>query len=140
MLTQNNIKLCDFGFAVRKDEKRKTYCGTPDYMSPEILLSSHYDESVDVWCLGVLAYELVAGIPPFQEKEGEMSTENKILKLKYETPPGFSKELKDFVHRILQPDPKARMKFKEALSHAWILNNVDINKENLQLNQQCKDS
>ncbi len=59
-------KLCDFGWATYcGNDRRKTYCGTFDYAAPEILEGSEYDITVDLWCLGVLAYELVVGKAPF---------------------------------------------------------------------------
>lgn len=59
-------KLCDFGWAaICTEERRKTYCGTFDYVAPEILEGTEYDMSVDLWCLGVLAFELLAGKAPF---------------------------------------------------------------------------
>jgi serine/threonine protein kinase len=58
-------KLCDFGWAAICTDRRKTYCGTFDYAAPEILEGSEYDMSVDLWCLGVLAYELLVGKAPF---------------------------------------------------------------------------
>jgi serine/threonine protein kinase len=58
-------KLCDFGWATICTERRKTYCGTFDYAAPEILEGVEYDLTVDLWCLGVLAYELMVGRAPF---------------------------------------------------------------------------
>ena len=58
-------KLCDFGWAAICTDRRKTYCGTFDYVAPEILEGSEYDTTVDLWCLGVLAYELLVGKAPF---------------------------------------------------------------------------
>jgi serine/threonine protein kinase len=48
-----------------KDELRSTYCGTPLYLSPEILKGQKYDEKVDLWAIGILAYELLLGKSPF---------------------------------------------------------------------------
>lgn len=58
-------KLCDFGWATRCTNRRKTYCGTFDYVAPEILEGKEYDWCVDLWCLGVLTYELLMGKVPF---------------------------------------------------------------------------
>jgi len=61
------VCLTDFGLAkiVKGDRMANTYCGTPDYMAPEILNHQPYDFAVDWWALGVLAYELVVGFTPF---------------------------------------------------------------------------
>jgi serine/threonine protein kinase len=67
---QGNVKLCDFGWAVnKKEELRSTFCGTPLYLSPELLQGERYDEKVDLWAVGVLAYELVFGASPFNINE-----------------------------------------------------------------------
>ena len=50
------------------DGLRKTFCGTLDYVSPEILLGEEYGTSVDIWALGILAYEICSGYAPFTEK------------------------------------------------------------------------
>jgi aurora kinase len=62
-------KLCDFGWSARVQGSRKTYCGTFDYAPPEILERKEYDLSVDLWCLGVLTYELLTGKVPFEHEE-----------------------------------------------------------------------
>jgi serine/threonine protein kinase len=49
-----------------KEELRSTYCGTPFYLSPEILKGQRYDEKVDLWAIGILAYELLLGKSPFE--------------------------------------------------------------------------
>ena len=61
------IKIVDFGFAkkLRHNEKTWTFCGTPDYMAPEIVLNQGHDRSADLWAIGVLIYELLVGKPPF---------------------------------------------------------------------------
>lgn len=59
-------KLCDFGWSAIVETSRKTYCGTFDYAPPEILERKNYDTSVDIWCIGVLTYELLTGRVPFE--------------------------------------------------------------------------
>ncbi len=66
------MKLCDFGWAVnKKEELRSTFCGTPLYLSPELLQGEKYDEKVDLWAVGILAYELHLGSSPFNINEQE---------------------------------------------------------------------
>lgn len=61
------MKLCDFGWAVCKGtELRSTFCGTPLYVSPELLKGQQYDEKIDVWAVGILTYELLIGDIPFE--------------------------------------------------------------------------
>ncbi len=63
------IKLADFGWSVHApSNRRETMCGTLDYLPPEMCARQkiQYDKSIDIWCLGVLAYEFVSGNPPFE--------------------------------------------------------------------------
>lgn len=69
------LKLCDFGWAVHATPPdqhwRQTLCGTAEYLSPEMVAGKPYDRTVDVWALGILAYELLQGKTPFYVPEGE---------------------------------------------------------------------
>ncbi|VDL59201.1 unnamed protein product [Hymenolepis diminuta] len=72
LLTANGyIKLCDFGFAKRLGAQRKTwtFCGTPEYVAPEVILNKGHDFAADYWSLGILTCELLMGTPPFQASE-----------------------------------------------------------------------
>ena len=64
-LTKGLCKLCDLGWAAYSKERRNTYCGTLDYVSPDLLSGESYDNFVDVWAVGVLAYEMLTGKAPF---------------------------------------------------------------------------
>ena len=61
------VKLADFGWSVYNPNRqlRSTCCGTPFYFAPELVSSQKYDESVDIWALGVITYELLVGDNPF---------------------------------------------------------------------------
>ncbi|KAF7261913.1 hypothetical protein EG68_00744 [Paragonimus skrjabini miyazakii] len=61
------VKLCDFGFAkhIGLGKKTWTFCGTPEYVAPEIILNKGHDYSADYWSLGILIFELLTGSPPF---------------------------------------------------------------------------
>ena len=66
MLENGTAKLCDFGCAIHSPLLRNTKCGTPVYTPPEMVRMQEYDNKVDVWCIGVLTYELLFGCLPFQ--------------------------------------------------------------------------
>lgn len=65
------IRLSDFGLAKIAKESN-TFCGTPEYISPEMLLGTGHDHTADWWALGILIYEMLCGIPPFYDKNRNM--------------------------------------------------------------------
>eukprot|EP00854_Cymbomonas_tetramitiformis_P014070 gene14070-16635_t len=70
-----NIKLADFGFCKEVEEggRKYTVCGTTDYMAPEVLLCQGHDRAADLWAFGIMIFELLAGVPPFEcETDDEM--------------------------------------------------------------------
>jgi serine/threonine protein kinase len=78
LLIDNNsvVKLCDFGWCVElKVGNRETFCGTFEYMAPELVKELPYDHGVDVWSLGVLLYELIHGYSPFRANN-DLNIEN----------------------------------------------------------------
>lgn len=58
-------KITDFGWSIITSSERKTYCGTLDYVSPEVCYGVAYDNKIDCWSVGVLVYEMITGFPPF---------------------------------------------------------------------------
>ena len=74
------IKLADFGWATHAHTNRKTFCGTLDYLPPEMVSKNSYDSSVDIWSIGVLTYEFLVGSPPFEANSHE-ETYDKIRNL-----------------------------------------------------------
>ena len=64
-----NLKICDFGWCAQSNENgRSTFCGTLEYMAPEMLASAPHDQTLDVWSLGILLFELVHGNAPYSGK------------------------------------------------------------------------
>ena len=99
------LKITDFGFAKILPPGHKTYtlCGTPEYISPEVLANKGHDKGADWWTLGVLIYELLAGIDPFSS-DSPSKIYKKILSLNYSFPSSFSSESKSIVRRLLEPN------------------------------------
>ena len=119
----NKIKLCDFGWAKELSlENRSTFCGTVEYMAPEIVGSENYDYGVDIWSLGILLYELLYGHSPFKAN----NTKNVILNIKSheltydDTNKTVSKSCKDLIQKILNNNPQKRYKIKDILEHPFV--------------------
>ncbi|XP_036383101.1 cGMP-dependent protein kinase 2 [Megalops cyprinoides] len=106
------IKLVDFGFAkkIGSGQKTWTFCGTPEYVAPEIILNKGHDFSVDFWSLGILVYELLTGNPPFSGTD-QMMTYTFILKGidKMEFPKKISRRPEDLIRRLCKQNPTERL-------------------------------
>lgn len=63
------VKLADFGWSNVTDDFRNTFCGTPDYLSPEMIQGIGHTEKLDIWTIGILTYELLVGRSPFAPVE-----------------------------------------------------------------------
>ena len=101
------LRLTDFGFAKYCEGRTYTLCGTPEYLAPEILLNKGHGKPVDWWCLGILTYEMIAGIDPFND-EDPMTIYQKILKGKVKFPRDFDKSAKSLVKHLLVADVTKR--------------------------------
>lgn len=107
------LKLTDFGLSKQAYESN-TFCGTPEYVSPEMLEGTSHDKTVDWWALGVLLYEMLAGIPPFYDRDHGVMFQ-KILKDDILWPDvkvhgfGFSKEATDLIKQLLNRDRTKRL-------------------------------
>ncbi|OMJ85557.1 hypothetical protein SteCoe_13099 [Stentor coeruleus] len=97
------LKLTDFGFAKVIEGRTYTLCGTPEYLAPEILLNKGHGKPVDWWTLGIILYEMNAGIDPFSD-EDPMAIYQKILKGKVKFPRSFDANAKSLVKHLLVAD------------------------------------
>lgn len=118
---EGTIQLADFGWSsanVTPANRRDTLCGTLDYLSPEMIRGEKYDESVDIWAVGIIMYELLVGKPPF-EAPGQSETIELITEGQLYVPPSVSLAAKDLIQRILQKLPEKRPSLQEIKSHRW---------------------
>eukprot|EP00668_Euglena_longa_P045787 GGOE01061467.1.p1 GENE.GGOE01061467.1~~GGOE01061467.1.p1 ORF type:complete len:383 (+),score=11.69 GGOE01061467.1:62-1150(+) len=114
------LKIADFGWSVHSPTtRRQTFCGTLDYIPPEQVNQKPYNHMLDLWCIGVLCYELLSGKPPFQDK-GWTATTSNIVYLNYRFPPGFPPLAKDFIKKTLVLEPSRRMTLAQMLQHPWL--------------------
>jgi serine/threonine protein kinase len=109
-------KLCDFGWTTKlmKNEARQTFCGTFDYMAPEILESKNYNSAVDVWSSGIILFELLHGYSPYKSKNAyeiflNISTKPLVFK------DGLNPKIKDLICNMLDRNPSKRPTMLEVL-------------------------
>ncbi|KAL2078363.1 hypothetical protein ACEWY4_026048 [Coilia grayii] len=120
-------KLVDFGFAkkIGFGKKTWTFCGTPEYVAPEIILNKGHDISADYWSLGILMYELLTGSPPFSGPD-PMKTYNIILRGidMIEFPKKITKNAANLIKKLCRDNPSERLGnlkngVKDIQKHKW---------------------
>ena len=142
ILIANNkktIKICDFGFSKHYDKKKMnmTLCGSPLYMAPEIYKKNGYFESVDIWALGIIFYEMVYGYNPFFECN-DISLLSEVIMTE---PIVFLDERQDCINllkQMLDTNDKTRISIEKLCQHDWMTNNddnEDLSNDNLYRNK-----
>ena len=113
-------KLTDFGWSnyMQGDIKRTTVCGTPVYLAPEIINNQGHDEHVDIWCIGVLLFELMAGFSPWQGDDVQTVRYN-ISRLKIRWPRDMDRDAMDLISKILKYNPEERLSLRQMLAHPF---------------------
>lgn len=117
--SKENVKICDFGWCVKTTEQRTTFCGTLDYMAPEMFSTEGHSFEVDVWALGVLLYELLHGKAPFSANSGTDVGLN-IVNCQYEIEGHVSEDAADLISKLLTFAPEDRLKPVDILRHCWV--------------------
>ncbi|KAG6857154.1 hypothetical protein H0H87_008724 [Tephrocybe sp. NHM501043] len=128
-----HIALCDFGLCklnMKGNEKTNTFCGTPEYLAPEILTAQGYDKTIDWWTLGVLLYEMLAGLPPFYDEVTD-DMYRKILNDPLQFGPEIGSEARSVLTGLLTRDPSKRLGVngaEEIKRHPFFKNHIDFQK------------
>lgn len=108
---KGHVKLTDFGLCKESIDEHSvthTFCGTIEYMAPEILTRSGHGKAVDWWSLGALMYDMLTGAPPFTA-ENRKKTIEKILKGKLNLPPYLTPEARDLIRKFLKRQVSVRL-------------------------------
>ena len=133
------LKLIDFGLAkiLKDSELSQSFCGTPEYLAPEMVAQKGHDKTVDWWALGVLIYEMLIGVTPFYNRSRNLMLmkiqQSKIIfpnKKKYKI--DYSDEVQDIIWKLLNKNKSKRLgavgDYEEVLSHPWF---SDMKEEDL---------
>jgi serine/threonine protein kinase len=122
---KGELKIADFGWSVHApSSRRKTLCGTLDYLPPEMIENKDHDHTVDTWALGVLAYEFIVGVPPF-EAEGHSATYRRIVTVDLQFPADVSPGAQAFIRKLLRKAPKDRLPLDQVPQDPWIRHNLE---------------
>jgi len=114
------IKIADFGWSVHSPgHRRKTLCGTLDYLAPEMVNGGDHDAAVDIWTLGVLMYEFLVGSHPFEGID-ERETYRRIRQVDLEFPSWFDPDARDLITKLLAKNPTERIPLTHVANHPFI--------------------
>lgn len=117
-----HVRLTDFGIAkegLGDKDRTSTFCGTPEYIAPEVLKGSAYGKAVDWWSFGTLTFEMIVGTPPFYS-ESQTKMFEKILAGKLHFPDTVSPEARKIITALLRRNPERRLQdVEEMKTYEW---------------------
>ena len=131
LLNEEKVKIADFGWSKLNDKFRNTFCGTPDYLSPEMIKGTGHNEKLDIWTIGVLMFELLHGRTPFEPKEYvrdrimlNKKIEQNIVKGIFEVGKFVSLQCREILCLMLNPIPEKRPSARQLLKNDFFRNFV----------------
>jgi len=128
---QGHVIITDFGLSkegLDPSKTTKTFCGTPEYLAPEIIKGEDYSFAVDWWSLGTLLFEMINGLPPFYVSDNEELMYEKILYAPLQIPDTFSNDAKDLISKLLERDPNLRLKDPNLIKKHPFFRSIDFEK------------
>lgn len=117
-----HIKIADFGLATQlkqPNERHVTMCGTPNFISPEVVSRASHGLPADVWGLGCMLFTLLVGHPPF-DTDAVQATLNRVVMSDYHIPSCVSYEAKDLIEKLLKKNPDERISLEQVLQHPFM--------------------
>ncbi|KAM9959051.1 hypothetical protein ACTFIR_000102 [Dictyostelium discoideum] len=131
LTSDGHIVLTDFGISkeglVSDNDRTATFCGTPEYLAPEVLLGKGYGKAVDWWSFGTLVYEMLSGLPPFYSQDVREMYQ-KIMNEDLKFTPQFSPDARDFITSLLERDPNKRLRDTKVVKSHPFFKGIDWDK------------
>jgi len=131
LTADGHICMTDFGISkegLQSDDARTaTFCGTPEYLAPEVLEGNGYGKPVDWWSFGTLMYEMLTGLPPFYSQDVQQMY-SKIMTAKLHIPASITPEAKDLLEKLLERDPDKRLSNPDEIKAHPYFSDIDWEK------------
>jgi len=128
LTNEGHVVMMDFGLSKEglhdKDDRTATFCGTPEYLAPEVLEGRGYNKAVDWWSFGTLMFEMLTGLPPFYCEDVQIMY-TRIMTAELEIPDNISPEAGDLLSKLLERDPELRLQDPEKIKRHPFFKSID---------------